>query len=68
MNSYSYHEIVDYLLYYIKQKKSALEATIIRREKIGDREHAVFAKGALDELLTIEHDINQMLGRDDDES
>ena len=61
----SYQEIVDYLLYYIKQKKSALKTIIIHCEKSGDRERAIFAKGRLDELLTIEYDINVMLGLED---
>ena len=41
----TYHEIVDYLLYYIKQQKSVLKTIIIHCEKDGDRERAIFARG-----------------------
>ncbi len=64
----TYHEIVDYLQHYIKRQKSLLKTIIINREKNGDREQAIFAKGRLDELLKIEYEINVMLGEDDDES
>ena len=62
----TYKEIVEMLQYYTQMRKKNLKKLIVIHERNGNKEDATFAKGQLDEIETISHDINFMLGKEEE--